>query len=320
MVVEAVAAVVLALCVLSGVHRGARASAGRVARLVAAYALALLATLHGAGLVHLALGVGPLFAPPLAGAIAFVLVWIAGGLVLHGAARRDRERVARAGGRSLGDRLGGGFVGALQGAVLVVVVGWLGGAFVGSVRLAARSDGSQLTGDPAPSPIVETSQIVVERTIEGLAGGDAIGRVTSRWLARPAEGVETLQAVLANPRIGALQRDGDLWRALDEGDLAGALDRGSLRALAADAPLRRELARLGVVPEVAVDDPAAFDAALRETVERVAPIVRGLSNDPDLQALLADPTVQSALAEGQPWRLLAHPRVRQLASRLAAQG
>lgn len=320
MVVEAVAALAFAVCVLLGVHRGTRDSVGRVLRFVGCNLAAALATFYGGDALRVALGVTPFLAAPLAGLLGFFATWIVLSLFLRSAGRSDRERIERAGGRSLVDRLGGGLVGVAQGALLVVLVGWLGGAFMDTVRFAARSDGSALRGEPLASPLVDASQRVIEQTIEGIADDETVGRVTAHWIARPGVSFEALDAVLTNPRINELERDATFWKALDAGHVDAALASPALRRLAHDAPLRRELARLGAVPEATTHDPAAFERALRETIERIAPLVRGLSRDPDLQALLADPTVQDALGRGQPWRLLAHPRLRHLASRLGAQG
>jgi hypothetical protein len=146
-------------------------------------------------------------------------------------------------------------------------------------------------------------------------------RAAASWLARPGESLEALAATLANPRFIALQEDATFWQALEAGDAAAAARQPALMALAADAPLRNQLARMGIVSDQDARDPAAFERALRATLEQIAPRIRGIAEDPELQRLLADPEVRAALERGRAWSLLMHPGVRNLASRLAtAQG
>ena len=54
------------------------------------------------------------------------------------------------------------------------------------------------------------------------------------------------------------------------------------------------------------------------TFEQIAPRLRGLNNDPAVRDLLADPAVVAMLENGDTLGLLAHPKFRELVSRVSA--
>ena len=136
-----------------------------------------------------------------------------------------------------------------------------------------------------------------------------------RLLSRPAQTVERLQRVLANPRIEALQRDRLFWSYVEHGALDQALNRGSFLGIAYDRTLRSELADLGMVSSAARLDSRLFRNSVRETLEQVGPRIQRIREDPALEQLASDPDVHDALEAGDPLRLLQHPEFRALVTR-----
>ncbi len=327
MVIEGIAALIFGICVLAGVHRGAFATGFGLAKLFVVNGAGLLGGLYGGPLVAALYPVPPLAAGPIAGLVAFVLAAIVMAVlrrVLAPAPPEADEDGVRPG-RSIGDRALGGLLGAAQGGLFVLLIGW-GAGFVlaaghalGGGSTASLPARTTTAGPAAVHPLVTTSQDAVEALLaHGAESERDPSRIAARWLARPGESLEAMAATLANPRFIALQEDSDFWRALEAGDAGSAARRPALLALAADEPLRHQLARMGVVADEDAQDVVRFERALRGALDAIAPRIRGLAEDPELQRLLEDPEVRSALERGRAWSLLMHPGVRNLASRLAA--
>lgn len=327
MILDQVALGILGFFVLVGVWRGALASALGVGSLIASYLVALVAGSWLGGAAAAASGLPPLAGPLVVGTVVFVLMSIALGIVSRRLVKRRQAALAGAplAVRSL-DRAGGGAVGLLRGAVVVVLVGWLV-ALADAARVAIVPPDT-VAADAPVSPIAEAAGSetarIAQRTVEvgaGLVLGDSpTGRVTARFLARPADSLTALREVLASPSVEKLRDETAFWDALQRGDVERALANGTFRSLAYDARLRDELIRLGVVaPELAAS-PQRFQASLDAIVRELAPRIEGIANDPDVQALAQDPAVQRALARGDRWTLLRHPGVQRLAEKLAGQG
>jgi len=63
---------------------------------------------------------------------------------------------------------------------------------------------------------------------------------------------------------------------------------------------------------------AAPSHAVRVVFQEIAPRLRGLRNDPAVKELLADPAAVAMIQNGDTLGLLAHPKFRELVSRLSA--
>jgi len=326
MILDQVALGILAFFALVGLWRGALASALGIVSLVVGYAAALLSASWFGGLVAEAAKLSPLLGAPLAGVAGFVVVSLAFGIVSRRLAQRRREALENASSAErVLDRVGGGALGTLRGAFVVVLVGWVV-SFADAARVALVPPDTVAAGAPL-SPIAEAAgsdtarfaQRAVETGIGLVAGDTPSGRVTARMLARPAEALTALRAALANGSVETLRDDTAFWDALQRGDTERALANPSFRALAVDPALRSELERLGVVtPEVA-SSPERFEAELDAVMRELAPQIEGIANDPEVQALAQDPAVMRALEQDR-WALLRHPGVRRLAERLAGRG
>ncbi len=318
MTLDAISLLVLAAFVALGVRRGALASALGVVTLVVAYAASVAGMSPLGGALGAILGLPPLLAAPLAGTLVFAVA-----LVLLGGVSRSivaRQRRARGDApRSALDVLGGGLVGGLRGAFVVLLLGWLG-AWTEALREAAPTSGQSTLQGVSGSRVTRLAEDVVEVGAGAVMGRDTPqGRVAVQLLAHPAVTLSAMRGALASPSLATLRDDADFWDALERGDVTGALARGSFRSLAYDPMLRADFARLGLVPAAAASDPQEFAVATVDVVRAIAPRIAGLRSDPELQRLLADPEVKAALEHGDRWALLGNPGFQKLAARLAAQ-
>jgi membrane protein required for colicin V production len=312
--IDVLAAALLAAFVLSGALRGALASGLALLSLLAAYAAAAI----------LAPGLGPALGEALelpgvlgvgaAGALVFLGAFALAGLA--GALLRHLERRRRAGApRTPADRALGAFFGGLRGGLVALLLGVLGYWLQALQALG----GETLLPAPGPSAVAEASRSLVETTAGALADIDtAAGRMAVRAVARPAETFGALRGILDDPRIQALRDDGGFWLALERGDVRGALRRVSFLAIAYSGELRGRFAELGAVDAVAAADPGAFHDAMERALGEVAPRIRNLRKDPELQGLAEDPEVVRLLQAGDTLGLLRHPGFRRLVDRVTA--
>jgi len=327
MILDQVALGLLAFFALVGLWRGALASALGIVSLVVSYVAGLLSASWFGGLVAEATDLSPLVGALLAGVAGFLIVSLVLGVVSRRLAKRRREALEDAStSERVLDRVGGGALGALRGAFLVVLVGWLV-AFADAARVALVPPDT-VAADAPISPIAEAAdsetarfaQRAVETGVGLVAGDTPSGRMTTRLIARPAEALIAFRDVLSSKSVEKLRDDAAFWDALQRGDADRALANASFRALSFDPALRNDLASLGVVsPEVA-GSPQSFEAALDGVMRELAPRIEGLANDPEVQALAQDPAVMRALERGDRWALLRHPGVQRLAEKLAGQG
>jgi uncharacterized membrane protein required for colicin V production len=308
-----VALILLGVFIGMGILRGALASFVGLAAFVGGYAAAIAAAPTLAGWLPLSPETPGIVGVALAGCLVFAVTYAA--ILIAGTLVRRAQRERAGDGHSLRDRFLGGLFGALRGAFVVVLVSWL----------VLWLDALPTTGAPPLVPTVEgslaaraTSAVVEASVGAALAGNGSAGAFVARLAARPASGIEQLQALLANPRFEALREDAAFWSYVEAGAVDTALGRVSFRDLAHDAQLRGELAALGLVPPQAGDDPAAFEVAAAEALREVGPRLRGLREDPALQELMQDPAVAEMVGSGDHLGLLAHPGFRQLVARAAS--
>jgi uncharacterized membrane protein required for colicin V production len=318
MTLDVLALVVLAAFVALGAWRGALASTLGVVTLVVAYAASIAAMSPLGRTLAATLGLPPLLAAPVAGTLVFALVLaLLGGVARSLVARQRRARGVAP--RSTLDSFGGGLVGGLRGAFVVLLLGWLG-AWTEALREAAPDSGHVTLPSVEGSRVTRLAEEAVEVGAGAVVGrGTPQSRVAVQLLAHPAVTLSALRGALASPALATLRDDAEFWDALERGDVAGALARGSFRSLPYDPTLREDFARLGLVPAAAAGSPQEFALATVDVVRAIAPRIAGLRSDPELQGLLADPEVQAALKRGDRWALLGHPGFQKLAARLAAQ-
>lgn len=303
---------ILALFVALGAARGALGSAVALVSLGAAYATGILAATTLGPAFAAWLGLPKLVAPAVAGSATFAAVFLVCSLV--GSVLRRQERTLRAGApRSLLDRLGGGGLGAVRGALVVLLLGWLAQWVdaLGQMEQASRpplAEGSR---------VGELAQTAVEAGARAALGGENAGaRAAARLLARPAETLPELQSVIEHPRLDDLADDADFWSLVETGSVDRALNRLSFLRLAHDERLRERFASLGLLSEAGAESPAGFRREARAVLEAVGPRLRRLKQDPELHRLAEDPEVVRLLERGEVLGLLRHPGFQRVVARV----
>ncbi len=309
---NALAGLLLAVCVAAGAWRGGLATGLAIATLVVSYAAAVLLGPAFAPAVGARLGLGPLPATVAACTAVFAVAYA----VLAIAARFARRLGPRSNaGRSPRDRFLGASFGAVRGAALALMV----------VYLALWVDALRATGAVAVLPEIGDSVAadftsgVVQSAIEtAVDTTEPSARFVARFAARPQVAAADLQTVLDDPSIAELRSDADFWSDIEAGYPDMALRRRSFQSLARNSELRQKFADLGLVADEAAFDAEVFRQSIAQVIEQIGPRLRGLRDDPAVQELLADPAVVAMLQSGDTIGLLAHPKFRELVNRLSA--
>ncbi len=318
MVLDLIALWILGFFVLMGALRGGVASAMGLLTLVSSYAGAVWAARNLGGVVADKLGVSPLLAPALAGIAGFLSTAIVVG-ALAAFVRRWAKSLRGDSRTGVFNRWMGGFFGAVRGGLVVLLISWL------VIWLdAARETGSFAGLDAVPdikiSTAAKVTQKVVEKTVSAALDEDSTtADVVARLASRPGKAVKSLQTILADRRIEALQRDRLFWTLIENGAYTRAMNRGSFQAIARDDDLRARFADVGVVPAEAADDPNVFRERFAEVLAEVGPRVKGLVNDPELQRLAQDPEVMSMLESGDTLGLFRHEGIQKLVAKASAR-
>lgn len=302
-------AVLLAFTLL-GAWRGALESGLRLAGWIGGYAVAVAAAAWLGAPFGRALGLPAWLGLPLAGTAAFVVVQLVFAVAIAIARRRRQDREPGGLDRALGAALG-----ACRGALVVVLLGWLG-----LMADALRSEGA-LASLPSSesSAAARWSGVVIESGASAVLGsGDPGARAAVALVTRPTAALGAARSVLAHPRMVALQRDPAFWSHFEAGEVEAALALPSARALVADAGLRRQLGTLGLVDRAAAEHPVAFERALEEALREASVRVARLRRDPEVRALLEDPEVLERVERGDAFGLLTHPRFQRVLQRASA--
>ncbi len=299
----------LALFVAAGAWRGTVAGLLSTAGLVFGYlAGALAAWTLGPRLAELT-GQPQLLTAPLVGTLAFLGVAIAIGIAGIFVRAWDRERV-RETGRSGLDRTGGACLGALRGALVVLLLGilanWLHAAEVFAGRQSAE----------ATSPLRAMTQRIVGGGLGAVLGDSPEAVVTARMIAQPATSLTSLQRVVEHPRMAELAGDRGFWTLVENGAVDSALNRGSFYGILHDPALRGELADVGLVEAGAAEDPRVFRERAKEVLREVGPRVARARHDPELHALARDPEIADLLQRRDVVGLLRNPRFSSTVQRL----
>ena len=312
--IDLLALAVLAVFVLIGTRRGTLASFCRLAGPLLAYGAAFSGAPHVGPFIATRLQLPTPLGVALAGMLLFVLT-----LLLFGAAtlaiRAALGRRRMLGPRSRLDRAGGALLGAVQGAVILLLLGLLV-SFLEALRVAGGGTLLAMGAELDSSKLVSVTQSLVEKGATAALGESGpSSRMTTEFLAHPAETVERFQKVFRNPHIEALQTDRLFWSHVEHGALDQALNRPSFLGIAYDDTLRTDLAGLGIVSEAAKTDSRLFRNSARDVLEEVGPRVRQMKDDPAFQELAKDPEIQAALASGDTLQLFRHPQFRALVNR-----
>jgi len=313
---DLLALAILGVFLLVGALRGALASGLGLASLVLSYAAAVFGATRYGDAVAAALGLSPLFGAPLAGSIAFVgcfALCAAVGSLLRRIERARRGELPRGG----LDRLVGGLFGALRGALVVLLVGWLG-IWLDAARQLGPADQAGLPTVEGSRTAALTGTLVEGAVQSALADSGPGGRFAARVAARPASALRSMQALLEDERIVAVQEDPLFWSLVENGASERALNQGSFYRIAHDEALRRDFESLGLIDAEAAADPAVFRQAAAAMLDEVGPRLKGLRDDPEIHRLARDPEVIALLESGDTIGLLRHPGIRGLVARVSA--
>ena len=302
----------LAVFMLLGVLRGTLASFLRIASLLAAYIAALWTAPTLGPMLAERMSLPVFLGIPIAGSLVFAGSYTVLGILskliqMWEKRRRDYDD------RTALDRIGGALLGGLQGAFVMLLLGWLG-LWIDAGR---ATGGMESLPDTSASALTSVSQTVIEVTAAAIVDDkDPASRMTAHLVSRPREAFEQIQRVLSNPRIQGLQKDELFWRYVESGAIDAALNQGSFLGIAYDDTLRKELAEVGLIDRYAATDPRLFRNEAREVLGEVSPRLRGLRDDPAVKQLLADPAIVSAIETGNYIALLQNPAFRALVSRV----
>ncbi len=313
--IDGIGLAILGLYVFMGARRGSLASVLRIAWPLVAYGTAFVGASLAGPLMARWFDLPRLLGLALAGAIFFVLGLIGAGAGVWLIKRRLGDRLASWPRGGL-DRIGGGLVGVVHGAVILLLLGVLV-SFLDALRVSGAAEWLQSMPQTDFSRLVATSQAAVERAVPAALGGSgASTRMATEFLARPADTAERFEKVLDHPRIRTLQRDRHFWFYLEHNGVDRAVNRTSFLSIAYDESLRTELAELGIVSDAAKSDPREFRHSAKEVLKEIAPRIRELKNDPAFEKLARDPEIRRALASHDTLQLLRHPEFRALANRV----
>ena len=306
MVLDLLALALLVGYTVHGSVRGAFRSGVGLASWLGGYGTAAFGTARLAPLVanvtHL----------PFLLALAVAAVSIVAGSILFGLVMiRIVERIRGVDAfRSRRDRFWGAIFGALQGGLVVLLVGWLGQWMATTAHAGVPLAGGMTSG----STTSHVSGRVIEAGIEAVMDdSNPTSRLAGRLIATPGQSLPRLGRVLKNPRIRGLFADAPFWEHVAAGRIQRALDEPGFLGIAFDRTLRNELAAIGLVRREGAEDPLRFREDARRILE--TPWMRVLGENPKLRAIPYDPEIQRALDDGDLLTLLRHPDLRRLSDR-----
>ena len=308
MALDAVVLLFLGAFAWLGAHRGGPESALRLFGLGFAYAAAVIAGKFAGAPLAAALGLAAWMGGVVSGAIGFAAAQALVELAARGVRRRREEDFSDA------SRVMGSLCSVARGGLLILPLLWLATFTEGVRQSGAAIELPDLSG----SQVTRVTAALVGAGAERLAeGGDRADRVTARLLARPGASIAAMTEIAGDPRLRILQSDQGFWSDLENGDVAGALARPTFVDLSRDAQLRQRLADLGLVAENSALDAEQFHDEMAAVMTDVAPRLRELRNDPELQQLLEDPSLREKVASGDTVGLMLDPRIQAIVARVS---
>ena len=208
---------------------------------------------------------------------------------------------------STASALGGGFVGALVGVLLAIIIVW-SFAFVRDMMPSATIETTAIE----PSSGVETlaNRVAGGAVSAALNAGSAtpeVARLSAVLAASPAEVTQRTQRLLQSDEFQALMQDPSNQRALDSGNPERVRQLPAFRALAVNADL------LALADMAGLADGDDLEAELARQLTDIWGRAQRVKNDPQVQAILADPEFRTALNSGNPVDLLTNSQLHELA-------
>lgn len=318
MALDLIFLVILSVLVAFGAWRGAVASGVGLFGLVAGYGAALWTATHAAAPIGRLLGVPGWGAPAVAGTLGFALAWLVASALGGIAVAWDRERIDGAG-RSLADRVVGGLVGFVRGALVVVLLAVLS-SWLDAARDLGVIEGLAGMPDASGSSAVTASGAIVESVVStALADSGPAGQVAARIAAHPGESLKSVQGLLEDERLTGLFADKLFWTLITNGSVDYAMNRAAMRSIVDDADMRARFADLGLVDAPARESREVFRSSMSAVLAEVAPKVHRLQHDPELNEIARDPEIVRLVEAGDVMALAGHPRIRRLVERISGR-
>jgi len=322
MLLDLIALGLLILFVIIGAWRGALASGSGLVSLVVAYIVAVLAAQNFGGVVADRTGMPAMFAPIVAGSLGFAFAFLICALVTTFLKIWERGRRGDDP-RSAADRLVGGLFGAVRGGLIVLLLSILM-TWLDAARDLGVLSGLESTPDTQDSQVGRATGLILEQIVESAmsdsaSGADPAVRMVARIAARPGPTLDSMQGLLDDEKFQRLQGDKLFWVAVENGAGERAINQASFYEIVHDPNLRARLADLGLVDADAAEDPEAFREDMAVMLSELGPRIKGLRNDPELQALARNPEIIAMLESGNTLGLVTHPDFRRVVARVSAQ-
>ena len=295
--------VVVGLFAWRGYRSGFIKSLGRVCAVLAGYAAAILFSGPLSTWVETQFG-WPLVACFVAASLALFLAAGLGVMLIFALLRR---LVFRGDDLSTASAVGGGVVGALVGGLLAIAIVW---SFA-------------LVRDMQQPAIIETATTERSSGIETLArqlAGDAVStamnagsatpevsHLSGVLMANPAEVMQRVQRLTTSAEFQALMQDPRNHRVLDSGNPELVQRLPAFRALTTNPHL------LALVEMAGYADGDDLEAELARQLTNTWGRAQRVKNDPEVQAILADPEFRAALDANNPVALLTNRQLLELA-------
>ncbi|MCP5041506.1 MAG: CvpA family protein [bacterium] len=320
MLLDTILFCILAAFIAVGAWRGALASGTSVVTLLLAYGGAIICAQHLAGPLAGRLAIAEFYAAAVAGTLGFVGTFVLAGLL--GSLLRSWDR-SRLGEDSRGplDRAVGGVFGGLRGSLVVLLLSWLV-IWLDAGRDLGAIEGVEQLPQTEDSRVANVTRAAVAEVV-GLAlveNGETAepgARLMAQLASNPGRALSGFRDLLADPKIGELQRDKLFWTLIENGASERALNRLSFYQVSHDDPMRGRLADLGIVSDEARNDVEAFRDEARAVFDEVGPKLKGLREDPELQQLAHNPEIVSLLENGDTLALLNRPEIQSIVERIA---
>jgi membrane protein required for colicin V production len=309
---------ILIAMVALGAWKGAVPTGSGLFSMLAGYLGAILLATSAAGWVAARMSVSPLVAPAVAGSIGFFLFWLIASCLAGVVVAWDRLRVD-GGERGFFDRGLGGFFGLARGSLIVVLLALLTN-WLDAARDLGVVEGLAAMPESESSRVAGISGDLVEAAVSAaLAGNGKAGEVAARITARPGQALAGVQTILEDERLTQMFEDKLFWTLISNDSIDYAMNRQAIRSIVQDEEMRGRFADLGLVPEEARTDQAAFRETMAGVLAKVGPSVKRLQEDPALEELAQDPEIIALLENGDTFALLRHPRIRALVDEVTAE-
>lgn len=207
------------------------------------------------------------------------------------------------------NRVGGALFGGLYGAALGVFLVW-GAAFLVETWPV---NAEQRTAEPVP-PVVQFSREVVAELVAwhmARTGSDPDAVQWGKAVAqRPTTVLRNVQEAVQSPEFQELLQDPEAQQLVAQRDSDGLRAHPAFQELLAQPAAQRVRSVLGR------EDQPLSDQLAAEQVMRILHNLDRVKNDPEIQALLKDPEVETFVREQAPLTPALYPKVQKLFRRV----